>query len=316
MKFNTDDISDYVIKKESSLYPGLFVHKYTRDVFYKKLWDKDERIEEARGIVTDGNNNVIVRPFKKIYNYGERVCDLPLGNSCVVVNKINGFLGVVSINPHTSELIYSTTGSLDSDFAKLAKKVITSTVDKDVMQEYFEVALFEGQPISMMFEICDPTDPHIIVEQAGAYLTGIRNINTGRLENERVLDYVGKDIKALRPAWIIDSFQNALEEVKHCTREGFIIRGMRLQEDINIKIKSPFYLQKKALQRISKNTIVDMFTNVDKFIQNKQLDEEFIGLVRWVTSTFEEEQWANMLEADRSNVIHDYFNDHSYMDGY
>ena len=54
--------------RESEAYPGLFVLKYTKRVFYDDLWNRF--LEECRGTVIDKDFNVISRPFTKVYNYG------------------------------------------------------------------------------------------------------------------------------------------------------------------------------------------------------------------------------------------------------
>ena len=56
--------------RRSTRYPGLFVVKYTRKVFYDGLWN--DVLEECRGLVVDADYNPIVKPFTKIYNRFER----------------------------------------------------------------------------------------------------------------------------------------------------------------------------------------------------------------------------------------------------
>ena len=55
-----------VTMKESKTYPGLYVLKYKRCVFYDALWTPE--LELCRGTVVDKDFNIIISPFVKIYN--------------------------------------------------------------------------------------------------------------------------------------------------------------------------------------------------------------------------------------------------------
>ena len=77
--------------------------------------------------------------------------------------------------------IYSTTGSLDSDFAKLAKDVIED-------QLTISDTTFFKKGYTFIFEICHPDDPHIVSEDIGAYLIGIQYHKTGKMLSEQCLD--------------------------------------------------------------------------------------------------------------------------------
>ena len=53
--------------KTSRRHPGLRVLKYARSVFYDNRFD--DALLEMRGMVIDEHNHIIVRPFKKVFNY-------------------------------------------------------------------------------------------------------------------------------------------------------------------------------------------------------------------------------------------------------
>ena len=53
---------EVLTRKESARYPGLFVKKYTRKVFYDNLWHENEELMEARGHVELQDGAVVVRP--------------------------------------------------------------------------------------------------------------------------------------------------------------------------------------------------------------------------------------------------------------
>ena len=74
-KFNADDLVEkgLVTKKTyvEGEFEGLSVYKYSRKVFFDNLWSLDERLKDCRGIVVDGNNEIISYPFTKVFNYLE-----------------------------------------------------------------------------------------------------------------------------------------------------------------------------------------------------------------------------------------------------
>ena len=129
--------------KASKRYPELRVLKYARSVFYNNRFD--DALLEMRGLIIDAHNRIIVRPFKKVFNYSERIAKgsrypIRIGDERLVdaVVKVNGFLGCctfVSLSDgHPSKgaafdgkVLYSTTGSLDSAFADMTPHTARNT---------------------------------------------------------------------------------------------------------------------------------------------------------------------------------------------
>ena len=199
-----------ITRRESTKYPGLYVIKYTRKVFYDALWN--DLLEECRGLVVDADWNVVVRPFQKIYNRFERGVDIPRDEMVIAVRKVNGFMGAITWDRTRDDIIYSTTGSLDSDFAVMVEKHL----------KCFVPAHHFGFPTTWLFEICDESDPHIIKENLGAYLIGARVISTGKMLSEEILDAVAKAQGYLRPEWKVCRFSDVVQEAKTCKHEGFV----------------------------------------------------------------------------------------------
>ena len=199
-KFNCDDLiaKGLVHKKEvkSGEYAGLAVLKYKNNVFWDNLWNVDKRLLDCRGLVVDSEDNVVIWPFTKIFNRFENGTDLPADQPVDAVRKVNGFMASVGV--YKGQLIVSTTWSLESDFATLAKNHIVSECD-DI--EYF-IKWTESAKATFLFEICDPSDPHIIEEEPGAYLIGARIQNpdgTSFMLPEGVLDGIASITKFKRP---------------------------------------------------------------------------------------------------------------------
>lgn len=302
------------IIKQSKTYPELFVLKYKRDVFYNNNFDN--ALLEMRGTVIDEYNNIIVRPFKKVFNYSERIAKkskypISIDDNHLVdaVLKVNGFLGVctyVELNEtHPSfnasfnhQVLYSTTGSLDSDFAKM----------NQAHCEKYE-PLFKQYPNhTFLFEITDEKDVHIIKEAFGETLIGIIDVATGRQFSESEIDEVantfnaeqakqGNAIKIIRPTIIknipFGELKALLKTVEH---EGFMVFDSQSQE-LLFKLKSPYYLISKFLGR--SNTV-----NIGRKLDKRHVDEEYYPLIDYIKDN--QAKFNELSELDKIGFIQEF----------
>lgn len=271
--------------KYSKNYPNLKVLKYARKVFYNNNFD--DALLEMRGLVMDKANNIIIRPFKKVFNYSERVSktskypiDIDDNHLVDLVVKVNGFLGVCTYvdldKNHDSfdsdfnhQVLYSTTGSLDSDFAKITK---------NHCQKY--ESLFKQYPNhTFLFEITDKNDVHIIKEDFGETLIGVINVKTSEQFSEERLNQIAddfnqsqKEIVLKRPQMIRNiSFKEAKTLLKTVKHEGFMVFDSHTKE-LLFKLKSPFYLVSKFLGRSNEESI-------DRKLNKNHVDEEYYPLI-------------------------------------
>lgn len=282
--------------KEKKYDNGLSVFKYTRKVFYDALWNTDELLLEARGMVIDTKTGEkVIWPFIKVFNYTENGAgeDLSQSTSVEAIRKVNGFMAACRL--WNGELVVSTTGTLDSEFAEIARKHI----------EKLEGVATLATTATLIFEICDHTDPHIVAEEEGAYLIGARNMSNGGMFSEALLDYMGELIGAKRPQRMMIRF-DALEElvslVKH---EGFMVRDIETGETL-FKWKSPHYLAKKFLMRMGDKKVDFMYDNFDTF--KETLDEEFYEICEWIVTEHERDIWKSLGDQERRSRIEGYFN--------
>lgn len=289
MKLYVQDLIDKGLVKKKTYtegrFKGLSVLKYSRKVFFDNLWHLDDRLLECRGTVVDEDWNVVVLPFKKVFNLGENNTQVHPIHRVVIPEKINGFMAAATLTKKYG-LIISTTGSLDSEFVSLAEKHILALDLED--------NLFFGE--TLLFEVCDKTDPHIIEEVEGVYLLGIRNHATGLLKTEQAVDRDAIYLQAKRPKHTKCFFK----DIPETKREGFMIRCAHTGETL-CKLKSPHYLSKKALQRCGKNKASKMFNDPQQFKQ--QLDEEFYKLFDKILDTFSKEDYLELTEQQRRTWI-------------
>lgn len=299
MKFNVDDLvaKKLVTKKTYTEGPfaGLSVLKYKNNVFWDNLWHTDARLLECRGMVVDAEDNVVIWPFTKIFNRFENGTDLPLDMVVTVPRKVNGFMAAASL--YNGEWLVSTTGTLDSDFAKIAKSAIN--FDKYPLLKTSK--LWQG--MTLIFEICDSSDPHIIHEEPGAYLIGARSHTDGEMMPEYFLDHLCLD-HWKRPSWDHMYFRDVVEYSKSADHEGFVVRDV-LSGDLLLKIKSPHYLVKKFLMRGGDNKWDMIWDNPQE--AKKRIDEEFYELLDWLRWAYEKEEWAAKDSQYRRMIIEKYF---------
>lgn len=286
--------------KQSRLFPELRVLKYRRSVFYENRFD--DALLEMRGLVLDCHDKIIVRPFKKVFNYSERIAKnskypIDISDDYLVnaVVKVNGFLGCctyVSLpENHPShqaafnrQTLFSTTGSLDSDFAKMVRSHCSQ----------YENMFMAYPNHTFLFEVCDPTDVHIIREDFGETLIGVIDVATGRQWRERELDEVAARFGVKRPQIIeniaFGELKSLLQTVEH---EGFMVFDAKTDEML-FKLKSPYYLISKFFGRSSEQ-------NLGRKLDKRQLDEEFYPLVDYIAEN--KQKFNELAELDKIAFI-------------
>lgn len=297
LKFNVDDLVEKGLVKKKTYtegkYKGLSVLKYSRKVFYDNLWNLDDRLLECRGIIVDEYDNVVLLPFQKVFNLGENNTKVSPDLEVVCPRKVNGFMAAATMTDKYG-LIISTTGTLDSEYADLARKWINTGMPHK---------MWKGR--TYLFEICDSSDPHIVSEDEGAYLIGCRILSDGLLVDEKSLDFETMIINYRRPELWEGKFKDLPLDVEH---EGYMVRCIETGLTL-CKIKSKHYLGKKALQRVGKAKVSRMWNNPVLFKQ--QLDEEFYEVFDKILDTFTEEEYLNLEEQQRRFWIENYFQENN-----
>ncbi|AXQ66659.1 RNA ligase [Vibrio phage vB_VpS_PG07] len=298
-----DLVSQGLVRTKEYPALGLTIHKYSRKVFYDALWGTGPMLEESRGLVLDSEGRVIMRPFRKVYNYLERdTCKYVDPNMKVrVVEKVNGFMAQAV--KFAGQTLIGTTGTLDSDYSKLARKVIESATPIEELYGITDNKFRGFENYTTLFEICDPSDPHIIPEEAGAYLIGIRCNQTGELLDEMKLDLYAHIWGFKRPKHFVTTFEDAVAMRKTCKHEGYMVQS--LNGEVLCKMKSHYYLAKKAFMRMGKQRCALMYKNPTKF--KEQIDEEFYGVVDYITKVYTEEEWNGRTPLGREDVFCSFF---------
>ena len=279
----------------------LCVIKYQGKVFYDNLWGKDKLLNEARGIVFDTTTGeVVIWPFTKVFNHHENGTKLDPDTMVIAPRKVNGFMA--SVSSHNGEMIIATTGTLDSEYVGYAREYLEHTTIKSVVQN------LTTNVNTLLFEICHPSDPHIVDEQYGAYLIGGRNHESGLMFTEQHLDAIAKDTAMKRPEWLRMKFGDLVKLSRTVTHEGFMVR--LLDGTTIMKIKSPHYLTKKFLMRMGAKK-VELLYNDPQF--KTTIDEEYYDLVDYIKENYSKETFLGMTDQQRKAGIEAFWEER---DGY
>lgn len=290
------ELIDQGLVKQKRYDNGLSVFKYSREVFYKALWNTNPLLLEARGMVLADDGTKVIWPFTKVFNHHENGTELDPLTMVVCPRKINGFMAACRF--WKGELIVSTTGTLDSDFAQMARKHI------EALPEYVFLESM-AKDYTVLFEICDASDPHIVEEEEGAYLIGARYMPDGRMETEVHLDVMARACGAKRPEVVVGYFEDILNLLAECKHEGYMVRLFDQGQETVMKLKSPHYLTKKFLMRMGQKKVTAMFDDKEEFL--KTIDEEFYRVVHFITRWFDAEKWTAYTDQQRRDVIEAYF---------
>lgn len=255
--------------------------KYHRNVMYDYAWNKSKHLMECRGhVYSNTTGELLVAPPRKSFNYLENDWwkDVPLDAPVFYAKKYNGFLACVStIN---DEIVYTTTGSLDSTFTGYAEEMLAQDMRNNGV-------LKAGKHVTYHTEVIHPDDPHIVAEEIGyahlAYRTKSGGMQAPRNLKEATLGEV-------------------LELVKHDRGEGFMVYHAADYNSLSpCKIKTPYYVGKKKLMRMQAKQIDKMFDQPGW--SATVLPYEWRFAIAVITKSFTREQWKALDAQQRRNVI-------------
>lgn len=249
--------------------------KYAKRVMFDYLWDTDPALLEVRGHSYDNRTGeLVVAAPRKSFNYLENGWwkDVPLDTPVIAYKKYNGFMACVS--KHEGEVVVSTTGSTKSDFVGYAK-------------EYLPNLGWLTPDYTLLYEIVHPDNPHIVEEPIGAHYLGCRS------------EIDGAFIPYGKPEDIyVGTLKGILAVAEVNTGEGFIAYTLDDHSRLSpVKIKTPYYVGKKKLMRLSKKNSTIMYNDPAKFAQG--LPKMWQDVPEQIVDDFSCENWDNAEEAFR-----------------
>ena len=291
---NKDDLKKFVEENPRlvSLKPagdGLFILKYKKCVFFDDLWN--DYLEECRGTIVDDDFNIVQYPFRKIYNYGieSKAPVIPADTPVTAYRKVNGFM--VAVTWHNNDLLISTTGTTDSEFVGYAREMIGDDVD------YYRQVMEANPEYTYLFECCHPSDPHIVPEDKGMYLLGVRRKAWGSpVEVGPWMEGAAFIMRCRVPEVArvtMEVLQDLASRVHH---EGFVFYT---DDGVSAKIKSPHYLVSKFVARCGR---LDRLTGQ---AARARVDEEFYPLLEAIEADID--QFSSLDEQSRLSWVRGYY---------
>jgi hypothetical protein len=260
--------------------------KYHRRAMYDYLWHQIPQLLECRGHVYDNAIHTLVQAApRKSFNYLERGywLDVALDTPVEMYKKINGYMACATI--HNDELIVSTTGTTTSDYAIWAKELI--------LQDWHNYDIVIDDQYSCLFEVVVPQDPHIVQERKGLHFLGSRNKQFGGFTA------FGESIRC--------TLSQALKIAKFDRGEGFMVYPMLPNGlyDYNncCKLKTPYYIGKKKLMRMTAKNVEIMYNNLAHTIST--LPEMWSEIPEQIVQSVNKDTWLAMNDQQRRVILED-----------
>lgn len=251
--------------------------KYHRRAMYEYLWGNIPELLECRGHVYSNETKELVQASpRKSFNYLERGHwdAVPLDTKVEVYKKINGYLACATL--HNGELVVSTTGSTTSEYAQWAKELI--------VKDYALYNMIIDKDATVLFEVVVPQDPHIVEERMGLHLLGIREKASGKFHPSG------------RAGLMTLAEAIALAETDR--GEGFMVyRADCAEKTAPCKLKTPYYVGKKKLMRMTAKNVKAMYDN--PVHSSLALPAMWQGVSSTITTTFSYASWLSKNDQER-----------------
>jgi RNA ligase len=283
----------------------LTIWNYTEKVQYEGLWD--EITLQCRGLITENSTGeVLIRPFKKFFNY-EEVVDKGVipskGDYVYVQEKIDGSLGILF--NYEGEWIMATRGSFASEQAIKGLEIVKSKYFLDSWHKEY----------AYLVEIIYPEN-RIVVDYGGqekiVFLSVVLNEGWRWKPTEdselhwstacTIFKSVGikeQDIVKCEQHFNFSSdLYKSLKEKNESNKEGFVLRFQ--PGNFRMKIKFEDYVRlHKVMTNLSTTAVWEVLSNggsVDELL--KDVPDEFYNKIK---------EYEQELSFQFNTIFSDYF---------
>lgn len=258
--------------------------KYHRRAMYEYLWFNEYDLMECRGHVYDSNTKELVQAApRKSFNYKEHGvwwAAAGLDTQVEVYKKINGYMACATL--HNGELLVSTTGSTTSEYAQWARDLI--------IKDYGLYDIIIDKDTSVLFEVVVPQDPHIVEERYGLHLLGMREKANGHFHPHNPVGTM--------------TLQEAIAMADEDRGEGFMV--YRVDDKTKLapcKLKTPYYVGKKKLMRMTAKNVEVMYKNPNDI--TKLLPSMWDNAPFEILRMFDKDQWLSFNDQQRRVFLED-----------
>ncbi len=251
----------------------LIIWNYTSECQFAKAWDKYTSM--CRGLITDSSGEIVARPFKKFFNWGEDLSiSIPI-NMPIISEKMDGSLGVQYYDG--DNVLIATRGNFDSEQARWATGYM-SLVMKLKKSDFLPNKTY-------LWEIIYPEN-RIVVDYKGRedlILLAIIDNETGDETFRSVEDEAKRLEVSCAPRIKAKSIEEIVESTKTLSgnEEGYVFHWPH-HDNLRIKVKGKEYVRlHKLLTEFSTKSLWE--TLKVKASLNEVLDrvpDEFYDWVR------------------------------------
>ncbi|MFW6219329.1 MAG: T4 RnlA family RNA ligase [bacterium] len=284
-------INDYIkegllIKNKHPIY-DIWILNYSQTCQFDKKWDDVTLL--SRGLVVDGDGNIVARCFPKFFNYEELINDpklgeIPYGESFEVYEKVDGSLIIMFY--YNNEWIFASRGSFISEQAMKAKEIFNEKYN-------FLISGFEKTK-TYLFEVLYKENRIVVNygDDERLVLLGIIHTDTGQetsLKDLAELDfnYYGKSFIVKQYHGICD-ISEIREKLENDSDEGVVVR---FSSGFRMKVKWKEYCRlHKIVTNISSKDIWE-YLRTGKSIAPllEKVPDEFFEWVQTIISNLNEE---------------------------
>jgi tRNA splicing ligase len=243
----------------------LYIYNYSQKAQYERVWN--DWTLACRGLIMDGNYQVVARPFQKFFNLGEFENQVIPNESFEVFEKMDGSLGILYWIDNKAYIC--TRGSFVSEQALVATEMLRT--------QYAEVIPLLDKSKTYLFEIIYPEN-RIVLDYGNErklVLLAIVDTETG-LENE--LQDIGFEVVKC-----YDELNDLskLKQLEEENKEGFVVK---YKNGYRLKVKFDEY------QRIHRIVTQVSTLNIWEYLKEGQdllpiLDRVLDEFYDWVKST-------------------------------
>ena len=265
-------IDEGYIKSNKHPEQDLYIYNYTQTAQFERLWN--EVTLACRGIIMDGNQNIVARPFPKFFNLGEQEgVEIPK-TSFEVYDKMDGSLGIlywIEKKPYIASR-----GSFTSNQAIKATEMLHST--------YKEIWKHLDTSKTYLFEIIYPEN-RIVLDYGTTEALVLLGVIDTQTAVELPLEDIGFPIVAK-----YDGIKDieTLKSLQNDNKEGFVI-----------KFENGFRLKVKFDEYVRLHRIITQLSSIDiwQHLKEKQpldamlehVPDEFFNWVKSVIKTLNKE---------------------------
>jgi RNA ligase len=295
MKVDINIINEYVAKglvdKNSHPTLPIAIYNYSREVQYEGKWDDITKM--CRGLVLDGDGNVIAKSFNKFFNMEEHSSDEIPNESFEVFEKMDGSLGILFW--YEGKWVFATKGSFTSDQSIKGRELLSKYDVNPLPKGYtilFEVIYPENRIV------CDYGDNESLV-----VLSMISNANGVELDYsslKQICDVTGFPL-VKRYDGITD--YKTLKSIIDKDQEGFVLR-----------FRSGFRMKIKGEEYVRLHRILTGFSNINiwEVLKDGKDMNEFLERVpdefdKWVKSVAMNLRYSYFHIGERAGKMFDYF---------